>query len=224
MGIACSHCGTVLPVEPEEARGAVLYCGRCGQVVTAAPAAPVARPAPARGHARVVRDRPGRAPTRPTGRAHRGGRYPRRSSSSLPLILGVGGGVAAVVVGVLLVLLLSDHREGAPSPTAAVRAYYDALQAGDIDRMKGLVCEADLPRFEKQVDQAEKMGIDLGKFMKQVGSTLRGSGSLRIVDQVIDGDRATVVLEVVYNGKTVREKQPVVREDGMWWVSLATLP
>lgn len=154
-----------------------------------------------------------------------GAATPRSNGSVAPSRRGVDVGVlliAALALAIVAGALVLAARAGgetppdypADSPEARLRAYVEAVQAGDLPSAYGMLSEA----YRREVGQVE-FGDRFG-YVDPSGRT-----RIAIAERAVAGDRATLDLDVLtvydeagpgYSEFERRERVTLVREGGEW--------
>ncbi len=118
--------------------------------------------------------------------------------------------VALVGAFMVLALLATACGGGAgSSPTATVKAFYEAAKARDAAGIKKTMSKASLELMERAAKASNK---NLDDVLKQ-SSSLMQETSFESRNETITGDTATLE---VGNGKGKWESIPFVKEDGQW--------
>jgi hypothetical protein len=122
-----------------------------------------------------------------------------------------------VAVSVLAILVLSAFGCGSSGPTAAVEDFMGAAKDKNCDKMIDLI---DLKGFETSgvtIDKQEL--VDACKAESDLGDIV----SYKILEETIDGDKATVKIEVTTkengNEQTDSDTLQLTNRDGQWLIS-----
>lgn len=122
-----------------------------------------------------------------------------------------------VAVSVLAILVLSAFGCGSSGPTAAVEDFMGAAKDKNCDKMIDLI---DLKGFETSgvtIDKQEL--VDACKAESALGEIV----SYKILEETIDGDKATVKVEVTTkengNEQTDSDTLQLTNRDGQWLIS-----
>lgn len=128
-------------------------------------------------------------------------------AAALLLWLGAAGAVAAGA--------LADRTGRQSGPESSVAAYFDSVQAGNIDGA--------LAQLEPSVRESYRSWVawQMGNSYRVLESAVRAQSILSKLSGGADIDRATVVLVVEVSGKgnpawRAVEEVPVVRQSGRW--------
>lgn len=117
---------------------------------------------------------------------------------------------------------------GSNTPEAVVKDFLNTVQAGKLDQA---YLESHLAGFtEEMANLKKKLGSDQKKVDAQVkefvemlneGAKKHGKDAkFSIVESKIDGDKATVTVKFVKDGKEETEKIPVKKINDKWMISI----
>jgi hypothetical protein len=123
-----------------------------------------------------------------------------------------------------LSILNSCKNASSVSPKAAVAAFIEASKTGNIAEIKKHITQSDAGLLD--IGQSFLAKLDSGKaneIQDKIAKELKDKtkdAKIEIKDEKIDGDNATVNVEFLLNGKTEIRPFSLVKEDGLWKVSL----
>lgn len=117
------------------------------------------------------------------------------------------------LVGLLMALAFLATACGGASPTATVKAFYDAVKARDADGIKNTMSKGSLAMMETFAKAQNKT---LDEALKEPNTSPQPA-AFEAKDEKITGDTATVqVKDEKGNWETI----PLVKEDGKWKIAL----
>ena len=110
------------------------------------------------------------------------------------------------------------------SPTAAIDGMFNAMKSGNIDEMKKFITKSDVALMEtaeklmNAVDPGaikkmkDKMAVEFKEKVKDIKYSIK--------NEKINGDNATVEVEIVENSKPTSHNFELVKEDNAWKIAL----
>jgi hypothetical protein len=120
----------------------------------------------------------------------------------------------------ITILMVGCKGDGG-SPTSTVTAFMEAMKKGDIEAVKKLITKNDLSLFTMMETMAKSFGnTEMVEKIKNEFIEKSKNVSLTIKDEKIDGDKATVNVDIKENDKTITRPIQLLKEDGSWKVSL----
>jgi Domain of unknown function (DUF4878) len=124
----------------------------------------------------------------------------------------------------LITLLYSCKTNNAGSPKGTVNAFIEASKSGNIAEIKKYITKSDASLLEIGESFISKLDPNAAKDMKDNMSKefndKASKAKIEIKDEKIDGDKATVDVEFIYDGKTENRPFSLIKEDGVWKISL----
>lgn len=124
----------------------------------------------------------------------------------------------------LIGVLYSCNNAGSGSPKGAVTAFIDASKKGDMSEIKKLITKSDVSMIEmaeNMMAQFDPKGSqEMKDKMAKEFKIKADSAKIEIKDEKIDGDNATVNVAFVVDGKTENRPFSLVKEEGIWKISL----
>lgn len=109
---------------------------------------------------------------------------------------------------VAISLLVACGGGGGGGPEDAVAGFFDALKAGDIDKVMEYVPEAEREEITDEDREAFQM---VAGMMSEIEYTIVGSE--------VEGDQATVTVEITFMGETEEQEIHLQKESGGWVIS-----
>lgn len=126
----------------------------------------------------------------------------------------------------LVMLLYSCNTGGSGSPKGTVEAFIAAAKTGNMAEVKKYITKSDVSLLEMAENmmtqfnpsQAAEMKEKMSKEFKEKTKDAK----IDVKDEKIDGDKATVNVAFVNDGKTEEHPFSLVKEDGVWKISLTS--
>lgn len=124
----------------------------------------------------------------------------------------------------IIAVLYSCNNAGSNSPKGAVTAFIEASKKGDIAELKKYITKSDVSMLEmgeNMMAQFNPKGMqEMKDKMAKEFKEKTGDAKIEIKDEKIDGNNATVNVTFDVNGKTENRPFSLVKEEGVWKVSL----
>ena len=124
----------------------------------------------------------------------------------------------------LVAVLYSCKTGSSGSPKATVSSFIEASKQGNLTDVKKYITKSDvsmLEMAEKMMEQFNPGGVkDMQDKMSKEFKDKTSNAKIDIKDEKIDGSTATVNVEFVNDGKTETHPFSLVKEDGLWKISL----
>ena len=120
--------------------------------------------------------------------------------------------------------LLSCSSRDSNSPIAAVEGMFNAMKSGNFEETKKFISRNDVAMLEageKFMSSIDPDGIK--KMKEKMAANFREKAksiSYKLKNEKINGDNATVDVEVIENEKTGSHTFNLVKEDGTWKIAL----
>ena len=120
------------------------------------------------------------------------------------------------------IILLSCNNRNTPSPTNAINAFLGAMKKGDQTAFKSMLTKKDVEVMEVAEKMAKSMGLsdETTKQLKDEYILKAKSATYTIKSEKIEGDKATVNVEIKDADKTDTQQFNLVKENGAWKISL----
>jgi Domain of unknown function (DUF4878) len=120
------------------------------------------------------------------------------------------------------ILLFSCNNSNTSSPTNAINAFLDAMKKGDQTAFKSMLTKKDVEVMEAAEKMAKSMGLsdETTKQMKDEYILKAKSATYTIKSEKVEGDKATVDVEIKDADKTDTQQFNLVKENGAWKISL----
>lgn len=109
---------------------------------------------------------------------------------------------------VVLSLLVACGGGGGGSPEDAVKGFFDAMKAGDIDKLMEYVPESEKEEITDEDREAFQM---VAGMMSEL--------EYNVVGSEVEGDEATVTVEITFMGETEEQEIDLIKEGGKWVIS-----
>ncbi len=108
------------------------------------------------------------------------------------------------------------------SPSGVVNSFLTAMKDGDIEKIKTFITESDVTLLNAGQKMAEAFGAkeDIQKKMSEEFKAKSKSVSFSVKGEKVEGDKATVDVEVTENGKSEKHPFELKKEKGEWKISL----
>jgi ketosteroid isomerase-like protein len=110
------------------------------------------------------------------------------------------------------------------SPSNTVNAFFNTMKKGDMNEFKTLVTKSDVQLIEMAEKFAKAFGVnDKDSAMDKMKAEMMEKAkdiSFTIKDEKIEGDKATVNVEVKDKDKTETRPFSLLKEEGKWKISL----
>ena len=124
----------------------------------------------------------------------------------------------------LMIVLYSCNSTSSDSPKKTVASFIEAAKTGDLTEIKKYISKSDASIMDIGHSFLSKLDPDGGKnMMDKMSKEFKEKtkdAKIEIKDEKIDGDNATVNVEFVHEGKTETRPFSLVKEEGLWKVSL----
>ncbi|MBP6432464.1 MAG: DUF4878 domain-containing protein [Ferruginibacter sp.] len=129
------------------------------------------------------------------------------------------------ILSVLVItVILFSCSNNTSSPSNTVNAFFNTMKKGDVNEFKTLVTKSDVQLIEMAEKFAKAFGVnDKDSAMNKMKAEMIEKSkdiSYSIKDEKIEGDKATVTVEVKDKDKTETNPFSLVKEDGKWKISL----
>lgn len=129
--------------------------------------------------------------------------------------------VAAALIGSVL-LSIAGCGDGGKSPESRAEAFIRATTSGDMSKVRSFMTPEERKRHDAlPKEQRDAMDKLMSEVMKASAEEVKGKGGIKSVktgEAKIDGDKATVDVEVTLgNGDTQKGKVDLVLVDGVWY-------
>lgn len=120
------------------------------------------------------------------------------------------------------IILFSCNNSDTSSPTNAINAFLGAMKKGDQTAFKSMLTKKDVEVMEAAEKMAKSMGLsdETTKQMKDEYILKAKSATYTIKSEKIEGDKATVDVEIKDADKTDTQQFNLVKENGAWKISL----
>jgi hypothetical protein len=120
------------------------------------------------------------------------------------------------------IILFSCNNANTSSPTNAANAFLDAMKKGDETAFKSMLSKNDLAAMEFGEKMAKEMGVGdaTTKKFKDEFIQKAKNASYSIKNEKVEGDKATVDVEVKDEEGTHNQQFNLVKENGAWKLSL----
>jgi hypothetical protein len=120
------------------------------------------------------------------------------------------------------IILFSCNNANTSSPTNATSAFLDAMKKGDEAAFKSMLAKNDLAIMEAGEKLAKEIGIGEAttKNFKDEFILKAKNASYIVKNEKVDGDKATVDVEVKDEEGTHNQQFNLVKENGAWKLSL----
>lgn len=127
-----------------------------------------------------------------------------------------------VVLLTVSIILFSCNNSDTSSPTNAINAFLGAMKKGDQTAFKSMLTKKDVEVMEVAEKIAKSMGIsdETTKQLKNEYILKAKSATYTIKSEKIEGDKATVDVEIKDADKTNTQQFNLVKENGAWKISL----
>lgn len=127
-----------------------------------------------------------------------------------------------VVLLTVSIILFSCTNSDTSSPTNAINAFLGAMKKGDQTAFKSMLTKKDVEVMEVAEKIAKSMGIsdETTKQLKDEYILKAKSATYTIKSEKIEGDKATVDVEIKDADKTDTQQFNLVKENGAWKISL----
>lgn len=119
--------------------------------------------------------------------------------------------ILAVLGVVGLAVMACGGGGGASTPEDAVNGAFNAMKSGDIDAMAQYVPEADRSEITDMSDE--------DKEMMQGMLSLMSAMEFKVLGSEIDGETATVTMEMTFMGETEETEVELMLENGSWVIT-----
>lgn len=120
-------------------------------------------------------------------------------------------------------ILIVGCKNDTGSPKGTVAAFIEAMKKGDIEAVKKLVTKNDASIFAMAESVAKSFGkTDEIEKMKKEFIEKSKDVSFAIKDEKIDGDKATVNVDITQDSKTTTQPFQLIKEDGSWKLSFSS--
>jgi len=126
---------------------------------------------------------------------------------------------------ILFTCLFSCNSRDSISPTTAVDSMFNAMKSGDFEATKKFISKNDVAMWEsaeKFMNSVDPDGIK--KMKEKMAANFREKAksiSYKLKNEKINGDNATLDVEVIENEKTASHTFNLVKEDGAWKIALS---
>jgi Domain of unknown function (DUF4878) len=119
-------------------------------------------------------------------------------------------------------ILFGCNNANTSSPTNAANAFLDAMKKGDETAFKSMLSKNDLAIMEAGEKMAKELGVGdaTTKKLKDEFIQKAKNATYAIKNEKVDGDKATVDVEVKDEEGTHNQQFNLVKENGAWKVSL----
>ena len=120
------------------------------------------------------------------------------------------------------IILFSCNNSDTSSPTNAINAFLGAMKKGDQTAFKSMLTKKDVEVMEVAEKMAKSMGLsdETTKQLKDEYILKAKSATYTIKSEKIEGDKATVDVEIKDADKTDTQQFNLVKENGAWKISL----
>lgn len=127
-----------------------------------------------------------------------------------------------VVLLTVSIILFSCTNSDTSSPTNAINTFLGAMKKGDQTAFKSMLTKKDVEVMEVAEKIAKSMGIsdETTKQLKDEYILKAKSATYTIKSEKIEGDKATVDVEIKDADKTDTQQFNLVKENGAWKISL----
>lgn len=127
-----------------------------------------------------------------------------------------------VVLLTVSIILFSCNNSDTSSPTNAINTFLGAMKKGDQTAFKSMLTKKDVEVMEVAEKIAKSMGIsdETTKQLKDEYILKAKSATYTIKSEKIEGDKATVDVEIKDADKTDTQQFNLVKENGAWKISL----
>jgi Domain of unknown function (DUF4878) len=130
-----------------------------------------------------------------------------------------------IVSCIVLVIALYSCKNGMTgSPKTTVEAFIEASKDGNLTEVKKYITKSDAGMLEIGENFLAKIDSNAAKEMKdKMAKEFKEKSkdaNIKIIDEKIDGDNATVNVEFTHDGKTETRPFSLIKEDGQWKISL----
>ncbi|MBL0146857.1 MAG: DUF4878 domain-containing protein [Chitinophagaceae bacterium] len=121
-----------------------------------------------------------------------------------------------------LSIVLFSCKTNSSGPSGAVNAFLDAMKKGDVTSIKKFVTKSDIQMLEMAESIAKTFGNEKDATDKLKNEFIEKSKdvSFTVKDEKIEGDKASVNVDVKEKDKTTTQTFKLVKEDGVWKISL----
>lgn len=124
----------------------------------------------------------------------------------------------------LMIVLFSCNSSKQGSPKTTVAAFIEASKTGNIAEVKKYITKSDVSLIEMGENIMARFDPSGAKDMKdKMAKEFKEKtkdAKIDIKDEKVDGDNATVNVTFAYEGKSETRPFSLVKEDGLWKVSL----
>ena len=124
----------------------------------------------------------------------------------------------------LIIILYSCNSTQSGSPKKTVEAFIEASKEGNIAEIKKYITKSDAGMLAIGESFLAKLDSNAGKrMMDKMSKEFKDKtkdAKIEIMDEIIDGDNATVNVQFINDGKTETRPFSLVKEDGRWKISL----
>lgn len=120
------------------------------------------------------------------------------------------------------VILFSSCSNPAGSPKSVVGSFLNAMKSGDVTEIKKYITKSDVNTIEIGESLAKSFGQG-DKFIEKMRNEFKEKSknvTFDVKDEKVEGDNATVNVAVTDNGKTENQTFKLIKENGVWKVSL----
>jgi ketosteroid isomerase-like protein len=122
----------------------------------------------------------------------------------------------------IAVIFMAGCSGSSSSPSGVVNSFLTAMKDGDIEKIKTYITESDVTLLNAGQKMAEAFGgkEDIQKKMSDEFKAKSKSVSFSVKGEKVEGDKATVDVEITENGKSETHPFELKKEKGTWKVSL----
>lgn len=122
----------------------------------------------------------------------------------------------------IAIFLFSCNNSSTSTPSGTVTGFFEAAKKADENAFKSYLSKDDLAFLIAAEGMAKQKGIDEDKkqSIKDEFVAKAKDASFKVLSEKIEGDKATVEVEVKDGEKTNKETMNLIKEDGKWKLSL----
>lgn len=129
-----------------------------------------------------------------------------------------------ILSALAITVVLFSCNNNTSSPSNAVNAFFNTMKKGDVTELKTLVTKSDVQLIEMAEKFAKAFGVNdkdsiSDKFKTEMIEKSKDI-SFTVKDEKIEGDKATVNVEIKDKEKTETKPFSLLKEDGKWKISL----